>query len=261
MKNSILITTFYIALVFVVASCSKKHTNIDEKFAKVKFISAQKQVDGSVTVKGQVISAGKAPVYYTGFYFDTTAGVNIYPNQKVVTPDSTGMFQFTYPNTFDPMRKYYFGAWAANAYGYSTSAQTELSNINFDTSIIPCSPVTGKFQWLDTHPRSSDVSIRLTKGTYECKVEVFTSDTRMVMRFNKLPYNGIYRMNRLSELSDDEVYITFGQFAVDDTGKVYTRQISEHIVEVTICPTLAYDSVYHLTDNTFSTRFQFDDRY
>jgi hypothetical protein len=135
MKKSIL---FLLISSFSFVSCKKALKNVDDYFVKVETVDAIVQSDGSVLLKGKIISQGAAKLEYLGFCFSSDSNPKIQDNQIQINQLSGNTFETVVKGlSYDSV--YYFRAWATNRYGYSLGKTIYLDSIQATPAVAPCS--------------------------------------------------------------------------------------------------------------------------
>src|SRR4051794_8712138 len=117
MTKQTLITISALALVLM-STCKKVDRDVHNYIPRVQTISAIPQPDGTVVVKGVVISSGNTATYFAGFCMDTIPDVNMLTNQVFATAMVGDTFSHSY-GPFPSFKRYYFRAWATNAENYA----------------------------------------------------------------------------------------------------------------------------------------------
>jgi len=209
-----LIIPFLIILGLISATCHKSQKVEKDPmnyYPKVKTLSVEKLLDGTVRVTGQVVSQGNQPIEYAGFCMDTLPMPDMISNQMIAPTISGDTFSCIYSSVDFPA-KYYFRAWVNNSNGYAIGEPIYTDSIAFDTSLIPCRPTLnhmlltgGTLQSGGSTPNVDEnytlISTLTQSGTgYE--FDALTSNHSINLTFGQFPHSGIYSSASVSILVD-----------------------------------------------------------
>jgi len=219
------ILSFLLVMIFFTPSCVKVQKDVNSYYPLVKTTSVTLNKDGSVTVTGQVISAGSTSIQYCGFCMDTTANPDMLTNQLLSDSLNGNVFSCTY-SSLNALYTYYFRAFAANANGYAIGSAVSLSHAGFDTSLIPCH-LSAQYMVLtgttnETDPYSYVDSVTPSSTGYE--VLAYTGSHSLDIVFSQYPISGIYT----------NASVAFDAIAVSG-ATLYVQQISAGVIDITIC--------------------------
>ncbi|MCW3122552.1 MAG: hypothetical protein JWQ38_2044 [Flavipsychrobacter sp.] len=254
-------------LVLVALSFSACHKTLKtEKYVqnyypKVKTLSVEKLMDGTVKITGLVVSAGSTPVQYAGFCMDTMPNPAMLSHQEMADVVNADTFSFIYTGLAFP-RKYYFRAWVANGAGYAIGSDVYADSIRFDTSMIPCRPplqhllLTNSTAHIDE--QYSYIQNLTSSALTGYKVSASTGNHTIDLDFGKVPTSGIYQNSGASEPSDKTVLISVDHMRFSSDCAVYVQQIDARVIEITICSLSVKLSSGYSTYDTYdmATRFR-----
>jgi len=235
------------------SSCKKTLSDPHDYYPKLKTVSATVQPDGSVTVKGEVISEGEAPIEYAGFCVDTVPVPGMAEGQAIV--DVIGnTFEANYSG-FDIHTTYYFRTWATNKYGYSYGDVIFLDDIEAAPVVAPCTLVMNTVNIGGFSPTTTIYMASMPQlVTTEWELSAQSGSTVMYFRFHSRPRTGIYITTTSTTPGDGYVNMIFysgsSSGALSDGSNVYINQTGTDSWEMTIC-----SAPWSLAE--FNTRFRF----
>lgn len=229
-QTLIIISTLALLLV---SACKKVDRDVHNYIPRVETVSATPQPDGTVLVKGVIISSGNTPTYFAGFCMDTIPLPCMLTNQVAASVIVGDTFSCSY-GPFPSFQKYYFRAWAANAENYAIGKAVSADSITFDTSGIGCHLAPGYLAYsgpfnIPDHFTHFDPLVQ-SADAYTCWA--YTDNHSISVSFSGIPVSGVYTTNALSSHG---VQILFDGVAAKDGATVYVRQASPGSLEITIC--------------------------
>lgn len=243
------LTAMFLLLLY--SSCRKAKSDYNDYLPKLKTISATVQTDGSVLVKGELVSDGEAPVWYVGFCCSTKNPPEMTERQIICS----NTFSAIYPN-LNADSSYHFRAWATNKYGYSYSNTITLDSIIAPLVTAPCSLAMNTVS-KDGSFTSSIYSV--SHPVYDFNsgytVDVSANGLSFTLLFGSPVANGIFTTYAGPDTHPPfrQVYIKLNYpYALNAGTNVYVNTISPGIFDVTICeaPWVAGSNTLH-----FNSRF------
>jgi hypothetical protein len=228
---------FFVFLSSFLSSCEKVESDMHDYYPVVRTVSATVLQDGSVQVKGEIVSEGTKPVEYAGFCFSTTPVPKMLDAQVIA--DRQGNFFTAVYSGFDITTKYYFRSWATNGNGYSYGNIISLDSIKATPIIAPCSPAmntvtigAGTETWTTVDPPAfSSASGWDFQATSNSIVMYFT--------FGSKPVTRIYTTTSFNSPASDQVHVIFYSGFISgglsDGSDVYVNQTGVDTWEMTIC--------------------------
>jgi hypothetical protein len=227
--------------VFAFCGCKKVPKDPNNYYPEVKMVDAVVQPDGSVKVRGQIVSRGGSDLTYAGFCMDTIAVPEMTSNQTLASTLDGDMFTCTYTN-LNSTTKYYFRAFAANQDGYSYGDVLPVSNASLDSNIIPCHPEINTISMNGTFPVTEhfyDVT-EVYQSTLTWGMEASANSMTMYFKFGNYPISGIYQTWENETSADGFVNIRVNGFTVNSGAKVYVKQAGPDAFDIWICDAVVY---------------------
>jgi hypothetical protein len=241
-----------IALIY---SCRKPLKDIQDYYPNLKTVSATVLPDGSVEVKGEIISEGAAPVEYWGFCAGTMPEPKMLDAQAIADNTFTVIYSGFSTNT-----KYYFRTWATNQYGYSYGNILYLDSISATPVTPPCTPPPNSVNIGGANPTENYITIgtpafNMTSNTWDFQAQ---SNSNVVnFKFGENLKTKVFTTTTISSSPGaGKVYISFSSGFISgvlNTGSlVYVNQINSTTWNVTICNALW---TYNTSTFYFTTEF------
>ncbi len=214
--------------------CKKALKNVEDYFPKVS-LTATLQNDGSVLVVGDLLEEGASEVDVRGFCYSESPDFSINSNQLIVPEGSS--FEAFYFSNFDPTKTYYFKAFAANSFGRAESTVIELSNIESQPVIAPCTIVANSYQTssLGSINTFSTPFESIDQITYPCSGPALVV---MNVSFRSAPLTGIYTTTTGNPTAGQvNIYTNLGftTGVVASGAQVYVNRLSETQFKVEVC--------------------------
>lgn len=248
MKRIIIISLGLIVL----GSCQKALKDMDDYYPEIKTESVEVLDDGSVRVKGSLISEGASELEVIGFCMDTVDEPHMTTNQVLVNKSFEAIY-----SGFDIGRRYYFRAFAVNDHGYVYGNTLTLDSIRPAIIDAPCNPPMNTV----SNGMLGQQNINLATGpSYSdnmWKMNAYASQCDIYLEFPEKPYSRVYKaVDRFDTPKADEVrmYFNMGNMAsLKDGSPIYVTQLSATEYEITIC-----DSDWSWNNQTlkFTTHFK-----
>lgn len=232
------------------SSCTKVEKNINDYYPLVKTISAIVLPDGTVEVKGRIISEGSSPITHVGFCSDTLGSPKMLSNQIIAKLDGDE-FSAIYLE-FNMYKKYYFRSWASNGNGYSYGEIIYLENITPINVTPPCTldlntvdmglgnPIQNFY--LVTSPEQATLNWELEAHANSCWYEFY---------FGSFPKTKIYDITTSSSPENDEVqvciYSNYFSGYLSTGNLVYVEQTDTNSWVISFCeiPWTVYGSLFY----------------
>lgn len=219
-------------LVSIQLSCKKQYN------PEVKTVSATILPDGSVEVKGEIVSSGNTPIEYSGFCMDTLSVPEMLDNQ-ILSGTSGNNFSTIYSG-LDPYKRYYFRAWAANGSEYSYGDIISLDSIQATPVAAPCSLSSNTLILAGSGPIELVYNVGFpTYGIDSWDFSVSTGSTSMDFSFGEMPRTKVYTTTGNMSPGPNDVYISFfsgfTSGVLSSGSSVYVNQITPTSWEITIC--------------------------
>ncbi len=250
--NKYLIVLSALSLVIIITSCEKPLENIDDYFPKVKTVSAVVLDDGSVEVKGQIISEGEAPIQNAGFCVSTNPVPTMLENQIIAGSDFKAIY-----SGFDIYQKYYFRTWAVNDFGYSYGDVISLDSIIATPIIAPCTPSLNYLYTGITQPTQTiyEVGLPVYDGIESWKFQAKSTNVTVNFEFGEKPKTKIYTVST-SQVQSEKIKVSFYSGFITGSlslgSKIYVNQLNADSWEITICDA---PWTYNTSTLSFTTRF------
>ena len=233
---------------FAFSSCKKVKKDVNDYFPKLKTVSATILPDGSVQMKGEVISEGGAPIEYSGFCMSTSPVPKMLDNQTLADNSFSAVY-----SGFNTATRYYFRSWAANKYGYSYGDIISLDSVYATPLTAPCSPVMNSID-IGTGPNETYLSVGAPVSSgFTWDFQASSNSHTLNFSFGELPSTKIYTTTTSSSPSAGEVYVNFYSTSLSSVlnygSSVYVNKISSTAWEITICsaPWTYSSSTFYLT--------------
>jgi hypothetical protein len=245
-------------LIVLLVACRKPLKEVNDYFPKVKTLSAVVELDGSVTITGQIESVGEtkdAALEYAGFCFSTGSDPKMQENQLIAQVNGSS-FSVNYPGTlFNVDSTYFFRSWAVNNYGYAYGEIISVDSIIATPVTPPCSLP------------SNSVNLGGGTGTHfyynvdaPDSYNFFAGSTStgpfVHFQFGSALTTGIYHTTTSSSPNPGEVNVNFYSGSISgalNTGSdVYVNRISPGVHEITIC---SAPWIYSSSTFYFNTHF------
>jgi hypothetical protein len=260
MKAIINTLLFLFVLLVLCSGCSKVQKNVHDYYPQVATTSAVVQADGSVLVKGTILSEGADPLSFVGFCMDTLPVPDMASNQKLVDTIYSNTFTASYPN-LKAFKKYYFRTFAANRNGYSYGDVIAVGNVQIDSNTIDCKPALDSMKIVGNHREDSMKIYSATSPVYSTAdgwvINVNAYEYGMILYFHDYPTQGTYLITNLSPDYSPYVRINVSSPLTFDTylnsgTKLYVRSIDATHFEISFCDAVLPAGV----DYSISARFR-----
>lgn len=258
--KKIIFSSIIIFLLFFCYSCRKAKEDYNDYLPKVKTLSATIQIDGSVTLTGELESEGDADVKYIGFCCGTKNPPEM-TDRQIICSLQNSTFSATYPQLSNDS-SYHFRAWATNKYGYSYSNTLTLDSIIVPQVVAPCTNTnetvnTGaSFGAGSYYGGPHAVVWNYTYSAYTISANTSGGSAIDINIYLHAPLTqGIYTTIDNSSPGYREMYFTFTQgsfFALKAGTSIYVNTISPGVFDLAVC-----DAPWKLTNSAtlfFNTR-------
>lgn len=241
----------------IISSCKKALKNEDDYFVKLTTVSATVQTDGSVLVKAEIQSPGKAKgssVENAGFCLSTNPQPKMLDRQLLTTTDGSS-FSAVYPaSTFSDDSTYYFRAFATNDYGYSYSNIIKLDSVIAPAVTAPCSLTANTVNIGGGNPNYSYYSIGAPDSYHYFSAS--SSGGTVHFQFGSGLTTGIYHTTTDTSPGAGQVnvsfYFGFISGALSTGSNVYVNKLGPNSFDIRIC---SAPWTYSSSTFYFSTRF------
>ena len=235
----ILTYILFLIVVLTFSFCTKVEKNVMDYYPSVKTVSAIVLQDGSVEVKGEIISDGTTPIKYAGFCLDTIGMPGMLNFQALAPVIQGNTFSVVYSG-FDRYTRYYFRSWAANGFGYSYGNVIYLDSIKATPLIPPCSPGMNTINIGGGNPTQSYYSVGIpTLGASTWDFQAQSSSNTINFKFGSSPVTRIYTTTTSTSPSSNEVNVSFYSGFISGTlsngSSIYVNQTGPASWEMTIC--------------------------
>lgn len=244
---------FYLLLIctsaFIFSSCKKVLKDVHDYYPNIKTVSATVLPDGSVEVKGEIISEGAAPIEYMGFCAGTMPEPKMLDAQAIADNNFTVIYSGFTINT-----KYYFRTWATNDYGYSYGNIISLDSITATPVVAPCTPPANSINIGGGNPTETYITIgspTFNMNTWDFQAQ---SNSNIVnFKFGENLKTKIYTTTDLTPSGPGEVHVSFYSGFISGTlnsgSSVYVNQANATTWEITICnaPWMYSSSTFYFT--------------
>lgn len=216
-------------------SCKKPLENVVDYFPKVEF-SCEKNTDGTVTVRGEIVDEGANFVEGMGFCYSENPVFPLTENQ-ILTSSGSGMVE-TFDGPFDPTKTYYFKFFAANGYGRAESEVKSLTGIESVPVVAPCTQGVNTYQ---INIQNGTVSNFGAPNVYVDHVMYPSSGSSlpyMRVTFRSPPLTGLYSTTTNSSVNNGQVKIELSNGSttiVNDGATVYVNRLSDTEFKVEVC--------------------------
>lgn len=244
MRNSIIaLTTIWVGVLLgtlVVSSCQKVYKNLEDYFPKVQMVSVSVEEDGTVSLKGALLSEGASSVEYLGFSCGTDSLHVLSSRQQFGELDEEGFFYASYEG-FDPDSTYYFRTWATNSFGYVRGDAVPVQGIIAESVSPPCTPSlntvslgagvpTAEYSAVQGEPFILN-TWRVNGVTYDGPMVTFTFGSALTTK--------VYTVVDYNSPGPGEVFVYFSYNSISGSlssgHSVYVLRSSPNNFEITVC--------------------------
>jgi hypothetical protein len=214
-------------------SCKK--LTYDDAIPKVTIVSASFYSLDSVILHGKITTRGASAIEYTGFAFDTHPNLSLLKNQVLLKNGSTDFSAIVhaYHDT-----TYYFKAFAANSFGYSSSNVIQFKVPAPAPVVAPCTLTNNYITDNGVGQTATAIGSASNPSYGNYAVDIYESSEDVYVFFPYVPINGIYTTTSDGyNIGHGQVYIyinNFNLYSINSGGKVYVS-INNGITTVSFC--------------------------
>jgi len=241
------------ASVFMLSTCKKVQKDVMDYYPKVTTVSATVNADGSVTVKGTIVSQGASPIEYCGSCMGTMPVPKMLDNEAIASSPQGNDFTAMYTG-FNSGTKYYFRAWASNGDGWSYGNIISLDSIVTQPVVAPCSPTMNSVNIGGGNPTETYYSVGVpTLGTSSWDFTASSNANTVNFRFGESPVTKIYTATSNMSPAPNQVNVGFysGMISgsLSDGDQIYVNKTGSATWVITICnaPWLYNSSTFNFT--------------
>ncbi len=241
--------TIYTFVFLFFWGCKKVEKDVNNYYPKVTTVSAAVNPDGTVTVTGHIVSEGSTAVSACGFCMDTLKYPDMLSNQLISSTRNGNDFTCTY-SSLSTVDTYYFRAWVVNGNGYALGSPVSITNVCFDTSLIPCHPVAGHLVLSSNYLISDEIYIDFSNVPINALTYGVTGTTNthtISLSFGNRPVSGIYKTTTANDPGGWNVILLLDWVRVDAPANVYVQQINSTTMDITICQATVSRYNYDIT--------------
>ena len=226
-----IIITFCSCAIFF-SSCDKSG---NEKI-EIETVSAEIQDNGSVLVKGKIVSGPQPIAGEIGFCMSKSPVPDRSEN-RILNPARNGNgFEGIYKD-LEPRTKYYFRAWSNNKVGASLGSVIMLDSILAKPIVAPCVLEMNTLNDGTLPKDEKYISVTIDNNN-EWEIGGYSQNAQIDLIFNEKPETGIYITQQGMDLEKNEVRIRvlmFNYYYALSGAKVYVNEYQDGSYEVTIC--------------------------
>jgi hypothetical protein len=217
------------------SACRKPLKDVHDYFPKIETTSATVQPDGSVEVKGKVISEGAAPVEYMGFCVSTRSTPTIMESQTLADNNFTATY-----SGFNTGTKYYFRAWATNENGYSYGNVISLDSVVTAPVVAPCTVPANSVSIGGGNPTETYYSVDAPSNIgSEWEFQATSNSNIINFTFGSPLKTQVFTTTTSGSPGPNQVdiyfYSGFISGALKDGSSVYVNKTGATTYEITIC--------------------------
>jgi hypothetical protein len=247
---------FALLLSIAFTGCKKALSDVKDYYPEVRTASVSVNTDGSVTVAGEIVSEGDAPLDYAGACVSTSP-VPTMEDGQVISAVAGDRFTATY-TAFDPYTRYYFRTWAINKYGYSYGNVIALDSIAAQPVNAPCSLAVNSIDLGSGFPTETYSVVNAPEGYLGVySFTAYSNANNMTYRFGGALHTGIYTTTQYNDPSPGEVRVSFFSGFINASlsagTPVYVTQLSPDSWAITICQApWAYNANTYYLNTSFT---------
>lgn len=244
-----------ILVLLAAPSCHKALPEVEQYFPELKTVTATVQTDGTVLVRGEVVSEGNASVEYLGFCCGTMSNPELL-NRQLISTDFDGTYFTAVYSGFSVDSTYYFRSWGTNDYGWVYGNVISLDSIIAIPVSAPCTLTMNSVNIGGSTPTETyyDVSQpTVYMGVWEFDATANSITTHF--KFGSTITTGIYTTTTSTNPGSGQVYVQFTNGSIggvlNSGSNVYVNTISSGVYEVAICSS---PWLYNSTTLNFKTK-------
>lgn len=229
---------YLVLLPFVLAGCQprKYYSDPDDYLPGISTSSAVCLPDGTVAVKGTVVSPGPGDLYGLGFCLDTLPNPTMEKAQlqagELSGPEFTGYYK-----ELRSLKRYYIRSFAVNENGYVYGNEVTIDNPTIDTNRLPCLPPANKVIY--DYGSSQDV-VNASASAIESGITNPTFNIRDGMNgfrveLYRYPHTGLYKTVEQSPREEGDVLILQSGQPILRGKTVYFIELAPGQFKVIMC--------------------------